>query len=246
MFVRPPRGACHAPAGVQISTAIHSLRPAVTVFEELRTKLPRLDSITKTRGCHAFVSEPSFEQIAQAVPRRHDLCGGGPWRRGRRFARFLPLRGASRRSADQSDRRFRNKSGTGVVAAAAQARPRRFPDRPQGISRSGEKNCDRCRNPSPGSPLIVRRRAKPPSPSPSITRCRTPAAFAVGVHLFVPLKARSFRGPRPDCRDGSFPCGRNSPEWPRFRRTSGPGFFAHPPRHRRITRARFRFRPGRG
>ncbi len=184
MFVRPPRGAWRAPAGVQISTAIHSLRAAVTVFEELRTKLPRLDSITKSRGCHAFVSEPSFEQIAQAVPRRHDLCGGGPWRRGRRFARFLPLRGASRRSADQSDRRFRNKSGTGVVAAAAQARPRRFPDRAQSTSGSGEKNCDRCRNPSPGSPLIVRRRAKPPSPSPSITRCRTPAAFAVGVHLF--------------------------------------------------------------
>src|SRR6266567_323202 len=32
-------------------------------------------------------------------------------------------------------------------------------------------------------PLTVRRRAKPPSPSPSITRRRTPAAFAAGVPL---------------------------------------------------------------
>ena len=34
------------------------------------------------------------------------------------------------------------------------------------------------------SPLMVRCRAKPPSPSPSITRRRTPVALAAGVHLF--------------------------------------------------------------
>ena len=34
-------------------------------------------------------------------------------------------------------------------------------------------------------PLKVRCRAKPPSPSPSITRCRTPVALAAGVHLFM-------------------------------------------------------------
>ena len=38
-------------------------------------------------------------------------------------------------------------------------------------------------NPSALS-LTVTRRAKPPSPSPSITRRRTPAALAVGVHSF--------------------------------------------------------------
>jgi hypothetical protein len=32
---------------------------------------------------------------------------------------------------------------------------------------------------------MIRRRAKPPSPSPSITRRRTPAVLAAGVHLFV-------------------------------------------------------------
>jgi hypothetical protein len=32
--------------------------------------------------------------------------------------------------------------------------------------------------------LTLKRRAKPPSPSPSITRRRTPAALAVGVHPF--------------------------------------------------------------
>jgi hypothetical protein len=35
--------------------------------------------------------------------------------------------------------------------------------------------------------LTLRRRAKPPSPSPSITRCRTPVALAAGVQFFVGL-----------------------------------------------------------
>lgn len=37
---------------------------------------------------------------------------------------------------------------------------------------------------------MVRRRAKPPSPSPSITRRRTPAALATGVHPFLTMLER--------------------------------------------------------
>jgi len=48
----------------------------------------------------------------------------------------------------------------------------------------GRKKYETGRNHPPRAPLIVRRRAKPPSPSPSITRCRTPVAVAAGVHLF--------------------------------------------------------------
>jgi hypothetical protein len=40
-----------------------------------------------------------------------------------------------------------------------------------------------------------RRRAKPPSPSPSITRRRTPAVLAAGVHLFGVGRIRSQQAP---------------------------------------------------
>src|SRR5262249_36141509 len=40
--------------------------------------------------------------------------------------------------------------------------------------------------------LTLKRRAKPPSPSPSITRRRTPAGLAVGVHSFEGAAANRF------------------------------------------------------
>jgi len=47
-----------------------------------------------------------------------------------------------------------------------------------------------------GTTVDVKRRAKPPSPSPSITRRRTPAALAVGVH---PFEGRRFPAPWSAC-----------------------------------------------
>ena len=64
---------------------------------------------------------------------------------------------------------------------------------PQGKKRRqpGKENYGPSRNDSPALPLTVRCRAKPPSPSPSITRRRTPVALAAGVHLFlVPLRSQ--------------------------------------------------------
>ncbi len=52
------------------------------------------------------------------------------------------------------------------------------------FSRGNKKICSPPRNKASEDTLSVRRRAKPPSPSPSITRRRTPAALAVGVLLF--------------------------------------------------------------
>jgi hypothetical protein len=56
------------------------------------------------------------------------------------------------------------------------------PDKGKAPLFQDEKNLGGCGNKPPGAALIVKRRAKPPSPSPSITRRRTPVASAAGVH----------------------------------------------------------------
>ena len=75
--------------------------------------------------------------------------------------------------------------------AAAARRPQRNPSPGKERRPQGEKNYGSGRNHAPTPPLTVRRRAKPPSPSPSITRRRTPVALAAGVHLFWAPRARS-------------------------------------------------------
>jgi hypothetical protein len=68
--------------------------------------------------------------------------------------------------------------------------------------------------------LSVKRRAKPPSPSPSITRRRTPAVFAVGVLLFNHVRSRRARPAEPtnrrriECSQVSCGISVVSGEWP--------------------------------
>ena len=76
--------------------------------------------------------------------------------------------------------------------------PARFPN--QTIIGGNKKICSRDRNKAPKATLSVKRRAKPPSPSPSITRRRTPAVFAVGVLLFNHVRSRRARPAEPTNR----------------------------------------------
>jgi len=74
--------------------------------------------------------------------------------------------------------RFRPISGGRLGRLAGQV-----PDRI--VFEAGKKNRARSWNEVAQATLIVRRRAKPPSPSPSISRRRTPATLVAGVLSFV-------------------------------------------------------------
>ncbi len=145
-------------------------------------------SIRQMRGCHAFISEPKVNSPAQAVPRRNHLCGRGTRRRTRRSSGVFALCCPPGRPTYQSDGGFHGQVRESRIFPGAPAPGVRlhWNPRQQGEDRRQprKENYRPTRNPPPGPPLVPRRRAKPPSPSPSITRRRTPAALAVGVPLF--------------------------------------------------------------
>ena len=201
----PCSARCGEAAGLrQLPTAIHSVRAAVTDFEEHRGKYrgfafrgfhgPSI-RVPQTRGCHAFASKPRSEPFAEALSGRDHLCGRGPRRRIRAIAGIFPLCGLARRPAHQCHERFRRHGLVPFPRAFAQRR-RRAVAKALGTSAQPREKFFAWRGNQPSTPpLMVRRRAKPPSPSPSITRRRTPAVLAAGVHLFGAGRIRSQQAP---------------------------------------------------
>jgi len=135
------------------------------------------------RGCHASTDGSPLCPPAEAFPCWRQICRRRP-RRGRRpFAGVFALCRAAGRPADQysvrSEQIRRQIRRHERADPAGQARPKQGP----ALSDRHEKNYAWCRNHPATAELTDRRRAKPPSPSPSITRRRTPAVFAAGVPL---------------------------------------------------------------
>ncbi len=81
-----------APVEFALPTAIHSIRKAVTVFEEPPTNFWRFAfEFKKARGCHAITGKSEASSPAQTVPGWNHLCGRRT-RRGRRpFTSLFPL-----------------------------------------------------------------------------------------------------------------------------------------------------------
>jgi hypothetical protein len=78
-----------------------------------------------------------------------------------------------------------------TVALPGAHRLKTGPGRPGG----GRKNISAGQEPHGNSGIDNRRRAKPPSPSPSITRRRAPVALATGAHLILDRVYRSLAIP---------------------------------------------------
>ena len=137
--------------------------------------------------------------LAETSAGRHRLCGGRPWRRPREPSRIFALRRYAERGESE------NPGGTRRHGHPGQARRsfgchRRPGSRTKQLSAGTKKFAARDRNKAPKATLSVKRRAKPPSPSPSITRRRTPAVLAVGVLLFNHVRSRRARPAEPTNR----------------------------------------------
>ena len=178
------------------STAIHSIRGPVTEFRgtlRMWTAL-RVRMSQHREGVMHLPAERQPSRLPKRFPVGTTYVVEGRGGEDGAFARVFTLCGPARRPAHQSRRRFQ-RAGLQPRARGRSARPQRK----SGAKSAGtplrrvEKNFAERRNQPPTSPLIVRRRAKPPSPSPSITRRRTPAALAAGVHLFfLGLSSRGY------------------------------------------------------
>jgi hypothetical protein len=150
-------------------------------------------------GCHGPVNGPSTARASETSAGRHRLCGGRPWRRPGQPSRIFALRHhAERRESENPDGTRRHVDSGQARAVFWMPPPARFPN--QTIIGGNKKICSRDRNKAPKATLSVKRRAKPPSPSPSITRRRTPAVFAVGVLLFNHVRSRRARPAEPTNR----------------------------------------------
>ncbi len=179
----------------ELPTGIHNILPNRHIVRGTLQKITALRiQLLRTRGCYAIIVKAQPEPAAQAISGRYDLCGRGTRRQRRPFERVFTLCGAAGRPAHQS-RRGRTGAKTRIcgfhhgASPAVPWPPEHGPRRrraPRQTPRGGPKeNFYKSRNPSAQRSLMGRRRAKPPSPSPSITRRRTPAALAVGVLLFA-------------------------------------------------------------
>ena len=140
--------------------------------------------VAQTRGCHAFFGEPECEPPAQALSCRHDLCGRRPRRRRWGTAGVLPLCRAAGRPAHQSRQRLWRPSFSPRARRFPETQSKSGPKPGKAPVEQSQKNYCRCRNLTAAWQLTIRCRAKPPSPSPSITRRRTPAVLAAGVLHF--------------------------------------------------------------
>ncbi len=140
--------------------------------------------VAQTRGCHAFFGEPKCEPPAQALSCRHDLCGRRPRRQRWGTAGVLALCRAAGRPAHQSRQRFWRPSLSPRARPFPETQSKSGPKPGKAPVEQGQKNYCWCRNLTAAWPLMIRCRAKPPSPSPSITRRRTPAVLAAGVLHF--------------------------------------------------------------
>jgi hypothetical protein len=142
----------------------------------------------RRRGCHVPANRSSVHTPAQALPGRRPLCGRGPGRRKWPFAGDLAVRGFARRTADQCSGRSEPAGGE-RVHSPAEPGSKCCSD----VAAAYEKNCRQGRNHTATAALTIRRRAKPPSPSPSITRRRTPVAFS-GRGSILALASALFPG----------------------------------------------------
>jgi hypothetical protein len=198
--------------------------------------------VTSLAGCRsAFRSEPLSWSKAEQLPRMAKMmsnCG------------YFPDLSCCRVAAASISAAIQPGSfATGVPVTAKTPRP--------GGRRGRKKYLTSAEQPS-GNVVNDRRRAKPPSPSPSITRRRTPAALAVGVHLFGAALKHECRTPYrsgtaafipgrpPDRRGGPLRPGRKSQGWRRYRWRIGRVSSARPRHRKRRGRARSPRRRDRG
>ena len=207
--------------------------------------------------------------FAAAVPCRHHLCDRGLRGRRKAICGLFPATSSCPAAAGSMFRPI--SAGLPPRRVARTFRRDGNPKQSQAKSRTRarrQKNRSPPRNPGNAAGVDWWRRAKPPSPSPSITRRRTPAASSGRGSLLLGNASRPGARTRPsgwasgsllssvDTRHSRtddqivamnhFRAAAEAENRTRWRRTIGRGFFAHPRRHRHTGRGRFPLRRDRG
>ena len=180
MFERPP---ARRPGAGQLSTVTHSIRTPVTDYPEHCGTGVGFRDDRNLEGVMGL----SMDRQPRALPKR--LPAGTVYVVEGRGGDRGNLRVSSRYVVMPSGQKVKfpvELAGTSIRsqprAVVWMSPPPRFPN--QTIIGGNKKICSRHRNKASRATLSVKRRAKPPSPSPSISRRRTPAVFAAGVLLF--------------------------------------------------------------
>jgi len=122
----------------------------------------RCSRIASRRECHGFVEKSLRAPLAAPVPDRRQICCGRIWRRRRTIARHCPLHRFAGRPSNQCP---------GCASSQLWPQTASFESPGENSPRNrGEKFKRKARNRRTHITLTGWRRAKPPSPSPSIAR----------------------------------------------------------------------------
>ena len=159
-----PARQCGAPV---LSTQFTAVRGAVTKSAEPHRSGPRFANGRNERVRHGRIDGSFLPCFAGAITGRCKLCRRGIWRRVRELARDLALRSDAGWKPHQCSGRFRPAGGAPALLATTQPLAAQGEKPP---ARDPKKNFNGARNPPTVATLTIQRRAKPPSPSPSITR----------------------------------------------------------------------------